>query len=97
MPESTRNIHDRVPISVMVDAEPTIHTISHEKMSTITVRTAVATSESVFFMPHFASTAVRPAKSAEPNANTIHIVTTFFSDILHVKNEYRLVRESNSI
>lgn len=44
--------------------EPTTNTISQEKASTTTVRMAVATVESVSRMPHFAKTAVKPAKSA---------------------------------
>ena len=39
------------------------------------VRTAVATVESVSLMPHFASIAVSPANTAEPQANKSHIYT----------------------
>ena len=39
------------------------------------VRMAVATSESVFEIPHFASMEVIPAKKAEPIAYIIHIVS----------------------
>ena len=68
IPESTKNIHVFAEISPIVCAEPTISTISHEKASTMIVRTAVAASESVFLIPHFARIAVIPAKNAEPNA-----------------------------
>ncbi len=64
---------------VMVGAEPTIQTISHEKISTTMVRIAVAASESVFLIPHFARTDVRPAKRAEPNAKSIHIMFALLS------------------
>jgi len=37
------------------------------------VRIAVATSESVFLIPHLAKMAVTPAKNAEPNANNTHM------------------------
>ena len=40
---------------------------------TTTVRSAVATVESVVRIPSLAKTAVMPAKSAEPQAKTIHI------------------------
>jgi len=49
-------------------SEPTINTISHEKINTTIVRTAVATVEFVFLIPHFARMEVTPAKNAEPNA-----------------------------
>jgi hypothetical protein len=49
-------------------------TISHEKISTIIVLKAVATCESVFLIPHFASIEVIPANKAEPNAYKIHII-----------------------
>lgn len=59
---------------VICGAEPTIKTISHEKISTTTVRTAVATVESVLRIPHFARIAVIPEKNAEPTAYKIHIL-----------------------
>ena len=40
----------------------------HEKIRTTTVRTAIATVESVFLIPHFARIEVTPAKNAEPIA-----------------------------
>lgn len=48
-------------------------------MSTIIVRIAVATLESVFLIPHFARIDVNPAKTAEPNAYKIHVVTDLLS------------------
>lgn len=66
----------------IVGAEPAIRTISHENISTIIVRTAVAASESVFLIPHFVRIAVMPAKNAEPKANSIHIVITLLSYIM---------------
>ena len=53
---------------------PVTNTMSHENASTTMVRSAVATLESVFLIPHFAKIAVRPANKAEPNANIIHIL-----------------------
>jgi hypothetical protein len=44
------------------------------KISTITVRMAVATFESVFLIPIFARIAVIPANRADPKANKIHII-----------------------
>ena len=57
---------------------PTTNTMIQEKISTITVRIAVATFESVFRIPHFASIDVSPANMAEPNAYKIHIPCSFF-------------------
>ena len=42
---------------------------------------AVATSELVFFIPHFAKIAVSPAKTAENTAATIHIKFTSISPL----------------
>ena len=53
---------------------PVIITMSHEKINTTNVRIAVATSESVFLIPHFARIAVIPAKNEEPAAYSIHIL-----------------------
>ncbi len=47
------------------------HQPCHQK--TTIVLTAVATSESVFWIPHFARIAVIPAKKEDPTANKIHI------------------------
>ncbi len=52
----------------MPDIVPVKRTRIHEKNKTTMVRMAVATSESVFEIPHFASTEVMPAKKAEPVA-----------------------------
>ena len=57
----------------IIPMDPVIITMIHEKINTTIVRIAVAASESVFLIPHFARIAVNPAKTAEPNANTIHI------------------------
>ena len=67
-PERIRNTHVFPPSEVIFPPEPFIKTISHEKSSTITVRTAVAASESLRRIPHFASIAVIPAKNADPKA-----------------------------
>ena len=42
-----------------------------ENIKTITVRMAVATVESVFFIPHFARMDVRPANKADRNDSII--------------------------
>ena len=64
-PDRQRKIKDLVPIWLIVLKEPTTNTIIHEKISTTMVRRAVATSESVFFIPHFARIEVSPANTAE--------------------------------
>ena len=53
--------------------EPTSNTMIHAKTRTTTVRIAVATVESVFWMPHLAKMAVTPAKNAEQTAKNNHI------------------------
>jgi hypothetical protein len=58
---------------VIVSIEPTIKTIKNEKISTTAVRSAVATSDLVFLIPHFASIAVSPANTADITAANIHI------------------------
>ena len=55
----------------MVDCEPTINTIIHEKKSTTIVLIAVATVESVFLIPHFARIEVTPAKIADKTAKEL--------------------------
>ena len=55
------------------DCLPLTNTITQDMPGTTSVRMAVATVESVSRMPHLARIDVRPAKSAEPKANTIHI------------------------
>lgn len=79
-PERIRKNRVLIPISVAVSREPAINTMNQEKNNTIVVRRAVAISESVFFMPHFARTAVRPAKRAEKTAIMIHIDSSFPAD-----------------
>ena len=74
-PERTRNSSVRFPMVPRPVWAPVRNTIPQEKASTITVRIAVATVESVRRMPHFAKTAVSPAKNAEANAKSIHIKT----------------------
>ncbi len=68
MPDKTRNNKVFPLISVIPALVPVINTITHENTKTTMVRMAVATSESVFEIPHFASTEVMPAKKAEPVA-----------------------------
>lgn len=75
MPDKTRNNSVFSLISVIPDSVPVIKVITHEKTKTTMVRMAVATSESVFEIPHFASMEVIPAKKAEPVAYKIHIVS----------------------
>ena len=74
----------------MVGAEPTMATISHENSRTTIVRMAVAVSESVFRMPHFARMDVSPANSAEPNANRIHMTMPSSYILFHAVDEKRL-------
>ena len=52
---------------------PVTTTIIHAKISTTIVLIAVATSESVLLIPHFARIEVIPAKKAEPTAKPNHI------------------------
>ena len=63
----------------MVSAEPTISTIIHENSNTTTVLSAVATSESVSLIPHFARIEVIPAKNAESTAIISHMSVPFLS------------------
>ncbi len=72
-PDNTKNSSVLPPTLFKPDCEPVRKTISQENASTITVRMAVATVESVRRTPHFARMAVSPAKRAEPNAKNIHI------------------------
>ena len=57
----------------MVSADPTTNTMTQANSNTTTVLRAVATSESVFLIPHFARIDVIPAKNADRTAITIHI------------------------
>ncbi len=57
----------------MACADPKERTMSHDTARTTTVRSAVATVESVSLMPSLARIDVKPANSAEANANAIHI------------------------
>ncbi|HIS05539.1 MAG TPA: hypothetical protein IAD00_06195 [Candidatus Fimenecus stercoravium] len=50
------------------------------KMSTTPVRSAVATLELTFWMPHLARIAVAPANSADKNARTIHTYSRLLLD-----------------
>ena len=72
-PDKIRNSSDFADIAEMVSADPTIKTITHAKSSTTMVRIAVATSESVFLIPHFARMDVIPAKKADRIAMISHI------------------------
>ena len=72
-PDRIRKISERGLIWAMVPCEPTMKTISQEKISTTIVRSAVATSESVLWMPHLARIEVIPAKTAESTAVNNHI------------------------
>lgn len=83
-PDRIRKIQVFALSVVIVGAEPTIQTISQENSSTTMVRIAVAASESVFLMPHFARIAVKPANSAEPNAKSTHIHVAFLSCVQEV-------------
>ena len=49
-------------MEVIWSKEPDMSTMIHEKIRTTTVRTAVATAESVFLIPHFARIDVTPGK-----------------------------------
>jgi hypothetical protein len=67
-----------------VSYEPTINTIIHENARTTIVLSAVAKSESVFLIPHFARIDVSPAKNAENIAEINHIASP-------ISNIYRKV------
>ena len=75
-PERIRNSRV-VPLMELVwSKDPAANTMIQEKIRTTTVRTAVATVESVFRIPHLARIEVTPAKNAEPIANKSHIFTS---------------------
>ena len=75
-PDRTRNRQVLALMVPMEPAEPVRNTIIHENTRTTAVRTAVAKSESVSLTPIFDKTAVRPANTAEPNANNSHSIFT---------------------
>ena len=82
-PDSTRNTSVFASMTVIADCDPTTNTMIHENNSTMIVRMAVATLESVFLMPHFARIDVTPAKNADRNANRIHIASSFQFSKIH--------------
>ncbi len=59
-PERIRNSHVLPDTAAMPSCAPTTNTIIHEKTRTTIVRIAVATSESVWRIPHFARIDVSP-------------------------------------
>ena len=67
-PDRIKKIKDFGVIAVIVFAESTMNTMTHEKSKTTMVRSAVAISESVFLMPHLANTEVSPEKKADNTA-----------------------------
>ena len=67
-PDRTKKSIVRKLIPLIPFHVPVIQTMIQEKNNTMMVRTAVATSESVFLIPHFAKIAVIPAKNEEPIA-----------------------------
>lgn len=77
-PDRMRNKRGTGSILAICPWDPVMKTITQEKASTIMVRTAVATVESVVRMPHFAKMAVSPAKTAEPKAKSIHMFLSHF-------------------
>ena len=72
-PDKTKKHSDLGDMSLTVPADPATNTMTQENKNTTTVLTAVATSESVFLIPHFARTDVTPAKNADNTAIIIHI------------------------
>ena len=75
-------------MSVIVPAEPTTNTIIQEKINTTIVLMAVATSESVFFIPHFARIDVKPANIAEKIAVRCNATNLF--DYIQISNQYSI-------
>lgn len=67
-PDRIRNKNVLPLICAIPVSAPVRKTISQENSSTTIVRMAVATSLSVFRIPHLARTAVTPAKKEEPIA-----------------------------
>ena len=68
------SINGKEVFFIAVSKESTTNTIIQENKRTTIVLIAVATSESVFFIPHFAKIVVRPAKTADSTAIIIHIL-----------------------
>ena len=60
-PDSMIKSNDFISIFAAELTEPSMKTIIHANCKTTIVRNAVATSESVFLIPHFANIAVNPA------------------------------------
>ena len=72
-------------MSVMALRGPASAAIIQAKTSTTQVRSAVATSESVVLIPHFARIEVVPAKKADANAARIQDKeTSFHEQCLHL-------------
>ena len=76
IPDKIKNIHVLLLNELIVPMDPVISIMIQEKTNTTIVRMAVAASESIFRIPHFARIDVNPAKTAEPNANKIHITSS---------------------
>lgn len=103
MPDKIKNMNDLIVIAVMVGMEPTINTIIKENSNTMAVLIAVAMSESVFLIPHFARMDVIPAKKADKIAIKSHIniksLSFLFRTLYHgkgtsaTKNRCRKTRE----
>ena len=75
-PERMRNNRVLEEMEEKSFTDPTIITMTKEKNSTTMVLRAVATVESVFFIPHLANMEVRPAKKAERKANSTHMISS---------------------
>ena len=90
MPDSTKNSRFCQLSEEIADALPVSNTINQEKTSTTPVRSAVARSESVSWMPILARMAVIPAKKADRNAKRIHIIEfpPFGRSITDIDKEY---------
>ena len=87
-PDRIRNIHVAGAIEPRGGSGPPIAAISQEKARMMIVLNAVATAESVFLMPHFARIEVIPAKNAERNASTIHMLSDDSTNDAIVKHCY---------
>ena len=69
-----KKIKDLGCIDAIEFCDPTINTIIHENIKTTIVRSAVARSESVFLIPHFAKIEVNPANTADKTAAVIQSI-----------------------